>query len=67
MDGVAQPLPRASVNRMSGLIEILAAPPYGGQAELDTLASSLSLEVNDLFPIAEAFTFWSSPSSRTAL
>ena len=52
-EGLAQPLPRASVNRMSGLIEILAAPPHSGRAELDTLASSLSLEVNDLFPIAE--------------
>ena len=53
-EALAQPLPRASVNRMSGLIEILAAPPHGGGAELDTLASSLSLEVNDLFPLAEA-------------
>ncbi len=52
-EGLAHPLPRASVNRMSGLIEILAAPPHSGRAELDTLASSLSLEVNDLFPIAE--------------
>ncbi len=52
-EGLAQPLPRASVNRMSGLIEILAMPPHNGQAELDTLASSLSLEINDLFPIAE--------------
>jgi len=53
-EGLAQPLPQASVNRMSGLIEIVEAPPYSGRAELDTLASSLSLEVNDLFPIAEA-------------
>ncbi len=52
-EGLAQPLPRASVNRMSGLIEILAAPPHSDRAELDTLASSLSLEINDLFPIAE--------------
>ena len=52
-EGLAQPLPRASVNRMSGLIEILAAPPYSGRAELDTLASTLSLEINHLFPIAE--------------
>jgi len=51
---LVQPLPRASVNRMSGLIEILAAAPYNGQAELDALASSLALEINDLFPIAEA-------------
>jgi NitT/TauT family transport system ATP-binding protein len=53
-EGLAQPLPRASVNRMSGLVEILEAPPYGGRAELDTLANALSLEINDLFPIAEA-------------
>jgi NitT/TauT family transport system ATP-binding protein len=52
-EGLAQPLPPASVNRMSGLIEILAAPPHSGQAELDTLASSLALEVDQLFPIAE--------------
>ncbi len=52
--GLAQPLPRASVNRMSGLIEILAAPPYSGRAELDVLASSLALEIDHLFPIAEA-------------
>jgi len=53
-EGLAQPLPSASVNRMSGLVEILEAPPHGGRAELDILASSLSLEVNELFPIAEA-------------
>jgi NitT/TauT family transport system ATP-binding protein len=52
-EGMAQPLPRASVNRMSGLIEILAAAPYNGSAELDTLANSLSLDVDRLFPIAE--------------
>jgi NitT/TauT family transport system ATP-binding protein len=52
--GIVQPLPRASVNRMSGLVELLAAPPYNGQAELATLASALALEVDDLFPIAEA-------------
>ena len=52
--GLVQPLPRASINRMSGLVERLAAPPYNGQADLATLASELSLEVDDLFPIAEA-------------
>ena len=51
--GPGQPLPPASVNRMSGLVSILAAPPYNGRAELDTLARSLGLKVNDLFPIAE--------------
>ena len=53
-EALARSLPLASVNRMSGLIEIIAAAPYGGQAELDTLAGSLSLEINELFPIAEA-------------
>ena len=52
--GLVQPLPRASVSRISGLVEKLAAPPYGGEAELATLASALTLEVDDLFPIAEA-------------
>ncbi len=52
--GLAQPLPQASVNRMSGLIERLVAAPYDGQADLGVLASSLVLEVDDLFPIAEA-------------
>ena len=52
--GLVQPLPRASVNRISGLVERLAAPPYNGQAELATLASALTLDVDDLFPIAEA-------------
>jgi NitT/TauT family transport system ATP-binding protein len=51
--GLAQPLPHASVNRMSGLMAILAAPPHNGRAELDTLASTLALKINDLFPIAE--------------
>jgi len=51
--GLLQPLPRASVNRMNGLIELLAAPPYNGRAELEALASSLTFEINDLFPIAE--------------
>jgi len=51
--GLAQPLPRASVNRMSGLIEILVAAPFSGKAELDALAISLSLDVTHLFPIAE--------------
>jgi NitT/TauT family transport system ATP-binding protein len=52
-EGLTQPLPPASVNRMSGLIEILEAPPYAGRAELDTLATALALEIDDLFPIAE--------------
>lgn len=52
--GIVQPLPRASVNRMSGLVEKLAAAPYNGEADLATIANALTLEVDDLFPIAEA-------------
>ncbi len=52
--GFMQPLPMASVNRISGLISKLAGPPFSGEAELAVLASSLALEVDDLFPVAEA-------------
>jgi len=51
--GLAQPLPPASVSRMSGLLETMAAAPYDGQADLAALARSLTLDVDDLFPIAE--------------
>jgi NitT/TauT family transport system ATP-binding protein len=52
--GLAQPLPAASVSKISGLVGKLAEPPYGGEAELGALAGSLALEVDDLFPVAEA-------------
>jgi NitT/TauT family transport system ATP-binding protein len=52
--GLGQPLPEASINRISGLVEKLLAAPYDGHADLGTLASSLVMEVDDLFPIAEA-------------
>jgi NitT/TauT family transport system ATP-binding protein len=51
--GLAQALPRVSINQLRGPIETLAAPPYAGHAELATLARSHILEVDDLFPIAE--------------
>jgi NitT/TauT family transport system ATP-binding protein len=52
--GLAQVLPRVSANRISGFIDTLASPSYGGSAELAKIAAALSFEVNDLFPIAEA-------------
>ncbi len=52
--GLALALPRASVNQLAGLLETLAAPNYAGHAELSELARTLALEVDDLFPIAEA-------------
>ncbi len=52
--GLVQPLPRASVNKMSGLLETLAARPYGGRANLAEFARSHGLEIDDLFPSVEA-------------
>ena len=47
-------LPRVSANAMSGLIEAVAGAPYDGKADLPVIASALQMEVDDLFPIAEA-------------
>ena len=52
--GVVQLLAQVSTNRLSGFIDTLASPPYDGQAALATIAAPLALEINDLFPIAEA-------------
>src|SRR5665213_2021588 len=47
-------LPRVSASTMSGLAEALIAPPYNGKADLPEIASELQLEIDELFPIAEA-------------
>lgn len=52
--GTGQALPPVPINQMSGLIERLAAAPYLGHAELADLAEALALQVDDLFPTAEA-------------
>jgi NitT/TauT family transport system ATP-binding protein len=52
--GLFDKLPRVSINRLSGLMETVAAPPYNGRADLPAIAATLQLEVDDLFPIAEA-------------
>jgi NitT/TauT family transport system ATP-binding protein len=41
-------------NQISGLIEALAAPPYNGKADLPDIAYEQELEVDELFPVAEA-------------
>jgi NitT/TauT family transport system ATP-binding protein len=46
-------LTRVSANLLSGLIEAVAGPPYSGKADLPVIASSLHMEVDDLFPVAE--------------
>ena len=52
--GLMQPLPEVSINRISGFIEALTAPPYEGHAELAEIAGPLALAVDQLFPIAAA-------------
>jgi NitT/TauT family transport system ATP-binding protein len=47
-------VPRVSANLISGLIETVAAAPYEGKADLPVIASALQMEVDDLFPVAEA-------------
>lgn len=51
--GIGTMLLPVPVNLLSGLSEALAGPPYGGAADLPALASSLHMEVDDLFPVAE--------------
>jgi NitT/TauT family transport system ATP-binding protein len=51
--GIAMVLPRLSPNLLAGLMEVLAAPPYNGRADLPAIAAELHMEVDDLFPIAE--------------
>jgi NitT/TauT family transport system ATP-binding protein len=51
--GIDMVLPRVSANAMSGLIEAVAGAPYNGRADLPVIASTLQMEVDDLFPIAE--------------
>jgi NitT/TauT family transport system ATP-binding protein len=51
--GIATVLPRVSINVLAGLLEAVAAPPYGGRADLPVIASDLNMEIDDLFPAAE--------------
>jgi len=52
--GIETPLTHVSPNQISGLIEALAAPPYEGSADLPDIAYEQELEVDELFPVAEA-------------
>ena len=51
---IEMPLSHVSPNQISGLIEALAAPPYNGKADLPDIAYEQELEVDELFPVAEA-------------
>jgi NitT/TauT family transport system ATP-binding protein len=51
---IAHRLPRAHVDDLSGLIERVAFGPDYGRDDLPRLASDMHLEINDLFPLADA-------------
>jgi len=52
--GTNMELAHVSPNQISGLIEALAASPYDGKADLPDIAYEQELEVDELFPVAEA-------------
>ncbi len=52
--GIGTVLPRVGSNLLSGLIETVASPPFNGTADLPKIASDLQMEIDDLFPVAEA-------------
>ena len=51
--GVGMQLPAVSTNLLAGLMETLAAAPFKGKADLPELADELTMEIDELFPIAE--------------
>jgi NitT/TauT family transport system ATP-binding protein len=51
--GISMVLPRISPNVLAGLMEAVAGKPYNGRADLPALATSLQMEIDDLFPAAE--------------
>lgn len=52
--GTNMELSHVSPNQISGLIEALSAAPYDGKADLPDIAYEQELEVDELFPVAEA-------------
>jgi NitT/TauT family transport system ATP-binding protein len=51
--GISMVLPRISPNVLAGLMEAVSGKPYNGHADLPALATSLQMEIDDLFPAAE--------------
>jgi NitT/TauT family transport system ATP-binding protein len=52
--GLGMVMTHVSPNLVSGLIEAVAAAPYNGNADLPDIASDLQMEIDELFPVAEA-------------
>jgi NitT/TauT family transport system ATP-binding protein len=51
--GIGSVLPHISSNLLAGLMETVAAPPFNGKADLPDIASDLTMEIDELFPVAE--------------
>jgi NitT/TauT family transport system ATP-binding protein len=49
-----QAIHSVSINLLAGLMETVAAPPYGGRADLPPLSAALQLEIDDILPIGES-------------
>jgi len=52
--GIGTTLVHVSSTVLTGLVETVSEPPYGGKADLPAIAEEQHLEVDDLFPAAEA-------------
>ncbi|MBS0219842.1 MAG: nitrate/sulfonate/bicarbonate ABC transporter ATP-binding protein [Proteobacteria bacterium] len=52
--GLSLQVPRISPNLLAGLLETVAGEPFHGHADLPALAGPLQMEIDDLFPVAEA-------------
>src|SRR5438067_1108130 len=52
--GIGTTLTHVSSNVLAGLMEAVAGPPYNGKADLPAIAQELRMEIDDLFPAAEA-------------
>ena len=51
--GMGMTLPHVSTNLLAGLMEALLQPPFDGKADLPEIADELTMEVDELFPLAE--------------
>ena len=52
--GIGITLPQVSTNLLAGLMEALMQPPFDGKADLPDIADELTMEVDELFPLAES-------------
>ena len=51
--GIGMTLQLVSTNMLAGLMEAMLRPPFDGKADLPDIADELSMEVDELFPMAE--------------